>query len=113
MNSKTMPAQKEDHLIDTILDGSNEDIGKILREEPACADFVRDIQSLKDGLQSIEEEPAPAISIEKIIRKNDRPLFARLQELPLEWYKNPYILSFGFLMAVICFYFLLVFVLDL
>ena len=113
MNDKTSPIRDEDLVVATIFEGSDEDIHKLLSEEPACSEFVHDIQSVKEGLQSIEEEPAPAIDIEKIIKKNNRPLFARLQDLPLEWYKNPYILSFGLLMAIICVYFLIVFFLDL
>jgi hypothetical protein len=113
VNNEKNPIQDEDRLIETILNGNDDAVGSLLQKEPGCAQFVHDILSVKEGLQLIEEEPAPAIDIEKIIRKNNRPPFSRLQDLPLEWFKNPYILSFGFIMAVICIYFLIIFIGDL
>jgi hypothetical protein len=112
MNHKTDTALNEDLVIEAVLEGCDEDLLKIFQEQPSYSDFARDIQSVKQGLKSIEEEEPPAFPIQSIIAKNSRPLFSRLQDLPFEWYKNPYLLSFGCVMAIIFFYLFLVFFLT-
>jgi hypothetical protein len=107
MKDKADTVHSEDAVIEAVLEGNDEDLLKILRERPSYADFARDIQSVKQGLKSIEEEEPPAILMQNIISKNCHPLFSRLQDLPFEWYKNPYLLSFGCVMAIIFFYLLL------
>jgi hypothetical protein len=112
MKDKAGVVENEDVVIDTVLKGDDKDILKLLREQPSYSDFMRDIQSVKEGLKSIEEEEPPAFLVENIIKKNGRPLFSRLQDLPLLWYKSPYLLSFCFVMAIVFFYLFLEFFLK-
>ena len=107
MKNESLPLPDENVAVETILEGSEEAIGKLLNEQPSLADFVQDVQSIKEGLKSIEDEEPPPFSLDKKKSKDDRRLFSRLQDLPLEWYRNPYILSFGFVMAVLFFYFMI------
>ncbi len=108
--SSTLP--NEDAAIETVLEGNDDDVLELLRQQPSLTGFVKDIQSVKEGLKSIEEEEAPSLVIEKIIQKKRRNFFSWLQDLPLEWYKNPFILTFGFVMATIFFYFLIIYLLK-
>jgi hypothetical protein len=105
MKNNQVAVPDEDAAIETVLKGSGDDIAKLLSEQPSLADFVKDVQAVKEGLESIEDGEPPPFSLEKKAEKGDRRLFSRLQDLPLEWYKNPYILTFGFLLAVLFFYF--------
>ena len=112
MSDDSSTVQEEDAVVETVLDGTNEDVLRLLRERPFCAGLAREIQSVKEGLKSIEDEPPPPFVIESIIKKNYHPFFPRLGDLPLEWYKNPYILTFGCVMAIVFFYFFIVFYLK-
>jgi hypothetical protein len=112
MKDETGINPEEDTIVQTILDGNDEDIFSLIREEPSRAGFVQDVQSVKEGLKSIEDEQPPPFVIESIIKKSYHPFFSRLGDLPIEWHKNPYILSFGFVMAIVFFYFFTVFFLK-
>jgi len=112
MSDATGSVTDEDVVVQAILEGSGEQLKEFLRTRPSFAPLVREVQSVADGLRSIEDAPPPSFPIEHIIRKNDRPLFAWLQDLPLQWYKNPYILSFSFVLAIIFFYFFIVYLLG-
>ena len=112
MKNESLPLPDENIAVETVLDGTDEDIGTLLKEQPSLAEFVQDVQSIKEGLKSIEDEEPPPFCIDINKRKKDRSLFSRLQNLPLDWYKNPYILTFGFVMAIILFYFCIVILLE-
>jgi hypothetical protein len=112
MNDKTDTTLSEDAVIEAVFEGDEEDLLNILREQPSYSDFAQDIQSVKQGLKSLEGEEPPAFLIKNFISKNSRPLFSKLQDLPFEWYKNPYLLSFGCVMAIIFFYLFLMFFLK-
>jgi hypothetical protein len=112
MRNETGPFPDEDAVVETILEGNDEDLLRLIREQPSRAGFAQDVQSVKEGLKSIVDEPPPPFVIESIIKKNYYPFFPRLGDLPLEWYKNPYILAFGCVMAIVFFYFFIVFYLK-
>ena len=112
MSDDSSTVQEEDAVVETVLDGTNEDVLRLLRERPFCAGLAREIQSVKEGLKSIEEKPAPPFIVESIMNKKKDPFFSGLQDLPVEWYKNPYILSFRFCNGDVFFYFLIVFFLK-
>ncbi len=105
MKNDSVSLPDENTVVETVLEGSDGDIARLLREQPSLSDFAADIKTIKEGLESIEDEEPPPFSLEKKPPKNDRHLFSQLQDLPLEWYKNPYILTFGFVLAVLFFYF--------
>ena len=112
MSDDSSAVHDEDAVVETVLDGNSEDMLELFRKCPSCADFARDIQSVKEGLKSIEEDPAPPFIVESIINKKNDPFFSRLQDLPVEWFKSPYVLSFGFVMVIVFLYFLIVFLLK-
>lgn len=112
MNDEPRIALDEDAIVEAVLEGSADKRLRLLSRQPEYMDFARDIQTLTEGLKSIEDEQPPPFAMKKIIGKNDRFLFSWLTGLPLEWYKNPFILSFGFVLAVIFFYFFMVFFLK-
>jgi|GEM_PF-2467624 hypothetical protein len=112
MRNESVPIPNEDAVVETILQGTDEDILRLLQEHPSCTDFARDVQSVKDGLKSIEEQQPPPLLLKSIITSRNNHLFSWLQDLPLEWYRNPYILSFGFVMATVFFYLFIVFFLK-
>jgi hypothetical protein len=105
MRNDPVSCPDESAVVETAFDGTDDEVAELLREQPQLADLVQDVKSIKKGLESLEDEEPPPFSLEKKAHKNDRRLFSMLQDLPLEWYKNPYILSFGFVLAVLFFYF--------
>jgi hypothetical protein len=105
MRNDPVSLPEEDVVVETAFEGNDDDIAKLLKEQPQLADLVQDVKSIREGLESLEDEEPPPFSLEKKAHKNDRRLFSMLQDLPLEWYKNPYILTFGFILAVLFFYF--------
>ena len=111
MNDGPTAPQNEDVLVETILNGDEEAVSRLIDRHPSFSDFAREVQSVTKGLKAIEDEPPPPLPLEKIMKSSGRP-FAWLQDLPLEWYKNPFVLSFGFIVAIIFFYFCLVFVMK-
>ena len=111
MNDEPAAGQNEDLLVETILDGDEEAVSRLVKRHPSFSEFAREVRSVTEGLRAIEDEPPPPLPIEKIMKSTNRP-FSWLQDLPLEWYKNPYVLSFGFIVAIIFFYFCLVFVMK-
>jgi hypothetical protein len=112
MNDEPAAPQNEDVLVETILDGDEEAVSRLVKRHPSFSEFAREVRSVTEGLKAIEEEPPPPLPIEKIMKSTNRP-FSWLQDLPLEWYKNPFVLSFGFIVAIIFFYFCLIFVVKL
>jgi hypothetical protein len=49
--------------------------------------------------------------MEIVIKKKQIPLITPwIQDLPNEWYRNPFVLSFGLLLALLVLYVLVVFV---
>ena len=83
MSDDSSAVNDEDAVVKTVLDGTDEDILRLLRERPFSAGLAREIQSVKEGLRSIEEDPAPPFIIESIINKKNDPFFSRLQDLPV------------------------------
>jgi|WetSurMetagenome_2_1015567.scaffolds.fasta_scaffold126071_2 hypothetical protein len=78
---------------------------------PECEKLASDVQRLKNGLASIEDEEPPSLSLDEIFRKKKKPsLIPWIQDLPADWYRNPFALTFGFLMFVVALYLLVVFV---
>lgn len=78
---------------------------------PECEKFVGEVRKLKAGLASIEDEEPPTLHLDEILKKKPRPpLIPWIQDLPGDWYRNPFVLSFGFLMFVLAIYVLVVFV---
>jgi hypothetical protein len=112
MKNELISLPDENAVIETILEENDEAVDKLLEKQPALTEFAREVKSIKEGLQSIEDEDPPPLCLEKKTTQKDRHLFAKIEDLPLEWYKNPYILSFGFLMAIICLYFCIVLLLK-
>jgi hypothetical protein len=105
MNNNSVSLPDENLVVETVLEGDENDISRLLREQPSLSDFAADVKTIKEGLESLEEEEPPPFSLEKKTPKKAPHLFSSLQDLPLEWYKNPYILTFGFVLAVLFFYF--------
>jgi hypothetical protein len=109
MSSEIVQSQDENDAVATVLDGDVEDLAKLLAKQPSLSAFVKDIQAVKEGLNSIEDIEAPPMSLRKKTSKRDRRFFASIENFPVEWYKNPYILSFGLVMAILFFYFCLIY----
>jgi hypothetical protein len=111
MNDKQVHVPDEEALIEKVLSGKTDDLLPHLKECPDCARFVKEIQELKNGLSAIEDEEPPPMRMEKAKKKAQIPLITPwIQDLPSEWYRNPFVLTFGFLMALLIFYVLVVFV---
>jgi hypothetical protein len=100
-------APDEEKIIEAILDGNDKAARDLEKQEPSLKNLIGEVKSVTDGLKSIEEVEPPPLPTRTIFNKKETRQFSWLQNLPLEWYKNPYILSFGFLMAIIFFYFLI------
>ena len=111
MDSKQVHMPDEEALIEKVMSGKTDELLPHLRECPDCARFVKEIQEVKTGLSSIEDEEPPPLRLDKAKKKSPLPLVTPwIQDLPHEWYRNPFILSFGFLMVVLVLYVLVVFV---
>jgi hypothetical protein len=96
----------EERVIESVLEGKDEDFLKLLAQQPSLINLANDVKSISEGLKSIEDKEPPPLSVKNIPEIKRYPFFSWLQDLPLEWYKNPYILSFGFVMAIVflCFF---------
>jgi hypothetical protein len=111
MDNKQAPAHDEETLIEKVFSGKTDDLLPLLSEHPEYAGFVKDMQELKNGLSSIDDEEPPPMRLEKIRKNKKSPLQPpEIQFLPSEWYRNPFLLSFGFLIFVLVIYVLLTFV---
>jgi hypothetical protein len=111
MDNKQVHVPDEEALIEKVLSGKVDELLPHLEECPDCARFVKEIQEVKNGLAAIEDEEPPPMHMEKILSKKQKPLITPwIQDLPSEWYRNPFVLTFGFLMFVLVIYMLVVFV---
>ena len=111
MDNKQVHVPDEEALIEKVLSGKVDELLPHLQECPDCARFVKEIQEVKNGLSSIEDEEPPPIRMEKVLTKKQKPLITPwIQDLPSEWYRNPFVLTFGFLMTLLVLYVLVVFV---
>jgi hypothetical protein len=111
MDNKKVHVHDEEALIEKVLAGKAAELPPDQKDCPSCADIVKDIQKLKNGLSSIEDEEPPPLHLDEILKKKPKPLITPwIQDLPVDWYRNPFIMSFGFLMVVLVIYVLMVFV---
>lgn len=111
MDNKQVHVPDEEALIEKVLSGKVDELLPHLEECPDCAGFVKEIQELKNGLAAIEDEEPPPMRMEIVIKKKQIPLITPwIQDLPNEWYRNPFVLSFGLLIFVLVIYILVVFV---
>jgi hypothetical protein len=111
MDNKEVHSHDEDAIIEKVLAGSTEDLDRHLFGCPECADFIKDIQTLKTGLASIEDEEPPPFHPDQI-RKNEprKPGMPWIQDIPLELFSNPFVLTFGFFLFALVMYILFAFV---
>jgi hypothetical protein len=111
MDSKQVHVHDEEALIESILSGAADPLPPGQDDCPECAAIVKDVRKLKNGLASIEDEEPPQLHMEEILQRRTKPLLTPwIQDLPGDWYRNPFVMSFGFLMFVLIIYFLTVFV---
>lgn len=111
MDNERVHVHDEEALIEGVLSGKADALTPNTDECPECAELVKDVQKLKNGLASIEDEEPPALHMGEILQKKSKPLLTPwIQDLPGDWYRNPFVLSFGFLMFVLVVYVLVAFV---
>jgi hypothetical protein len=111
MDNKQVHVPDEEALVEKVLSGKIDELLPHLQECPDCAGIVKEIQEVKNGLSAIEDEEPPPMRLEKVLTKKQKPLITPwIQDLPSEWYRNPFVLTFGFLMFVLVIYVLVVFV---
>ncbi len=111
MDNKQVHVHNEEALIESVLSGKSSDVLPGVAECPECADLVEDIRKLTNGLSSIEDEEPPPLHLDETLKKKPRPLLTPwIQDLPSNWYRNPFVLSFGFMLFVLLIYILLAFV---
>lgn len=111
MNATPTHVPDEDVLIETVLEGNVQDILPHLEQCQSCAQFVQDIQAVKQELESIEDEDPPPLRMEQFSSKRSRHAHVSwLENLATDWYKNPIVLCFGLVVFVICMYILITFV---
>jgi len=101
-----MHIDKDDEVIEKILAGKIDDISG-----DSDADLAATVEKLKAGLLSIEDEDPPQLTLYKNQNhKEKKSGIAWVQDMTWEWYRNPFVLSFGFLAFVFFLYILIVFV---
>jgi hypothetical protein len=111
MENKTVHVPDEDALIESVLEGKVDDMLQHLEQCPSCAEIVKDIQAVTQGLQAIESEEPPRLSMEQFSpgRENKKQV-SWLETLACGWYRNPVVLSVGFVVFIVCMYILIAYV---
>jgi hypothetical protein len=102
--------QDEQDLIESVLRGKAGDVQRHVRQFPESAGLARDIEELKKGLLSIDDEEPPFHGEDIVKKKKSSFLFELLSFLPTEWYLNPFVLCLG---LVVFLWFLYIFIVFL
>jgi hypothetical protein len=111
MNATPVHVPDEDELIETVLEGKVQDILVHLGQCPSCAELVKDIQVVAQGLQAIEGEEPPRLSMEQFSPgRENKKQGSWLETLACGWYRNPVVLSVGFIVFIVCMYILIAYV---
>jgi hypothetical protein len=111
MDNKQVHVHNEEAIIESVLSGKSSGALPGVAECPECTDLVKDVRKLAHGLSSIEDEDPPPLNLNETLKKKPQPLLTPwIQDLPSNWYRNPFVLSFGFVMFVLLVYILVAFV---
>jgi hypothetical protein len=113
MASNNAHTHDEDALIATLLADGVSALTPEVAECPECAKIARDVLQLTEGLASIEDEEPPPLRLEEPRGTRQNLLgISWIEDFSGDWYRNPFVLGFGFLMFVIVMYFLIAFILK-
>lgn len=108
MDNKNNHQPDEQDLVESVLQGNADSASRLAGECPACSDFVKDIEAVKNGLLSIDDEEPPLGPEEILVKKDLRRRFPQwIEDAPVDWYRSPFVLCFGFV-AVIWFLYILI-----
>jgi hypothetical protein len=93
----------EQELVESVLQGNTSSASRPAGPSPAGSDFVKDIEAIKNGLASIDDEEPPMGPDEVLVKKDLRhrrrsPQW--IEDAPVDWYHSPFVLSFGFVVAI-------------
>jgi hypothetical protein len=112
MASNHTHTHDEEALIATLLANGVSALTPSVAECPECTKIAQDILRLTEGLAGIEDEEPPPLRLEELRGTRQKLLgISWIEDFSGDWYRNPFVLSFGFLMFVIVMYFLIAFIL--
>jgi hypothetical protein len=90
----------EQDLVESVLQGNAGTASRLAGEIPSSSDFVKDIETIKNGLVAIDDEEPPVGPDEILGRKEPRRFPQWIHDGPVEWYRSPFVLCFGFVVAI-------------
>lgn len=113
MASNNTHTHDEDALIATLLAEGVSALTPEVAQCPECTKIAKAILKLTKGLASIEDEEPPPLRLEELRGTRQKLLgISWIEDFSGDWYRNPFVLSFGFLMFVIIMYFLIAFIMK-
>ncbi len=102
------PTQKEKDIIESALCG---DSGKLPGPLDANDEaFAKDILEIKAGLAALEDDEPPRDVFPLAPSKSSHHFGSWMESLPIDWYANPFVLVFGFFIAMVFLYVVMIFV---
>ena len=101
MDNNNSHVPNEQELVESVLQESAAAVSKLSDRNPASSDFVKDIEAIKNGLASIDDEEPP-MGPDEVLEKKDlrRPFPQWIEDAPVDWYRSPFVLCFGFVVVI-------------
>jgi len=97
----------DENLVAFALDGCEAEVEKHIRGCPSCARYVREVRMVHDDILNVPDTDVPD-EIERRIRAHKPPVRHpqdSASSRPGDWYRNPFLIGLGVILAALFFYF--------